>query len=601
MATPALRRLIVTFAALSATACIGPQPAHAGDPKPQYGSFGFDSDGGDKTTRPGDDFFRFANGAWLDRVAIPADRASYSLRAAISDTTERRLHDLMEQCAATAGRAPTTLEGKVGAFYKSFMDEAHVEELGARPIAPQLAAIRAAHTRDAIAALMGHDNDDFEGTLFSIGPDVDVKQPDRYAVYLEQAGIGLPDRDYYVEASFADTKAAYRNYVATVLRSIDWPDADARATEILAFESEVAESSWTTTARRDLVALYNPVSVTELEKFAPGFPWRPFLAAASLGNTQRVVIGEKSAFPKLAAIFARTPIPTLQAWLALTTVDNASPYLASSFANAWFEFNQKTLNGQQEQAVRWKRGVRMVAGGDYAAGGRLDRFGNLGWAVGQLYVERYFPPQAKARIQDLVLNLKSAYHARIARLDWMGPATRKMALEKLDTYVIKVGYPDHPRDYSKVEMRDDDLVGNVLRAAQAEWAFQVARLPGPVDRGDWGMTPQTNDAYNGLLRDIVFPAGILQPPIFDANADPAINYGAAGAVIGHELTHGFDDQGRKLDAQGKLRDWWTAADAKTFEQRAARLGAQYGRFEPLPGVKINGDLTMGRTSRTWVA
>ena len=237
--------------------------------------------------------------------------------------------------------------------------------------------------------------------------------------------------------------------------------------------------------------------------------------------------------------------------------------------------------------------MHAVAGGDYLAGDRFDRFGNLGWGVGQLYSAQYFPPEAKAKIEALVLNLKAAYRARIEKLDWMSPETREKALKKLDTYRIKVGYPDKPRDYSKLVIRDDDLLGNVQRAGEADWSFYVARLPQPVDVDDWGMTPQTNDAYNGSLRDIVFPAGILQPPMFDANADPAINYGAAGGVIGHELTHGFDDQGRKFDSDGKLEDWWTADDAKTFEARAAVLGSQYSKYEPLPGVHVNGDLTMG--------
>jgi putative endopeptidase len=273
--------------------------------------------------------------------------------------------------------------------------------------------------------------------------------------------------------------------------------------------------------------------------------------------------------------------------------DNAAPYLSQPFVDAQFAMRGRALSGQQAQSVRWKRGVHAVSGGDYFTGERFDRFGNLGWAAGQLYTARYFPPESKAKIEELVLNLKAAYRSRIERLDWMGLETKQLALKKLDTYHIKVGYPDTPRDYAGVSVLDDDLLGNVQRAGEADWAFYARRLPDPVDMADWGMTPQTNDAYNGSLRDIVFPAGILQPPMFDANADPAINYGAAGGVIGHELTHGFDDQGRKFDADGKLSDWWSPADAKTFEARAKMLGAQYAQFEPLPGLHVNGDLTMG--------
>ena len=255
--------------------------------------------------------------------------------------------------------------------------------------------------------------------------------------------------------------------------------------------------------------------------------------------------------------------------------------------------HNKTLQGQKEPKARWKRGVYSVAGGDFGVGEYYGTFGTLGFGVGQLYSAKYFPPAAKAKIEALVQNLKAAYHARIEKLDWMGDATKQQALKKLDTYTIKVGYPDHPRDYSKLVIRDDDLVGDVRRCAEADWAFYLGRFDGPVDRLAWGMTPQTNDAYNGSLRDIVFPAAILQAPMFDANADAAVNYGAIGGVIGHELTHGFDDEGRKIDADGALRDWWTGEDAKKFEARAKQLGVQYSMFEPLPGVKVNGDLTMG--------
>ena len=561
--------------------------------KPKFGTFGFDAAGVDRATRPGDDFFRYANGAWVDRTEIPSDKAAYSLRLQMTDLVEQRLHDLMEELAAKAPKEPTTLEGKVGAFYRSFMDSARIDVLGVKPLEPILAEIREAKTREAIAALMGRNNSDFDGSIFSFFIDIDLKDPKRYALTIAQSGLGLPDRDYYLEPSFAAQKAKYGEYVARMLTLLHWSEAEARAREIVEFESSIAKASWTKTQQRDPNATYNPMSIAELEAFAPGFAWRPFLVGVGAASVGRVIVAEKTAFPAIAGIFAKTQVNALQAWLAFTVADGAGPYLATPFTDAWFDLHQKTLTGQQQPAARWKRGVHAVSGGDYLAGDRFDRFGNLGWGVGQLYTARYFPPEAKAKIETLVLNLKAAYRARLETLDWMGPETRTKALGKLDTYTIKVGYPDQPRDYARVVIHADDLIGNVRRSGAAEWKFYVDRMRGAVDRGDWIMTPQTNDAYNGSLRDIVFPAGILQPPVFDASADPAINYGAAGGIIGHELTHGFDDQGRKFDAEGRLSDWWTAADAKTFESRAAALGKQYSEFEPLPGVRVNGDLTMG--------
>ena len=558
-----------------------------------YGAWGFDATGEDRSVKPGDDFFRFANGGWLDRTPIPADKNNVGLRALMTDLTEARLHALMEAAASRAGHEPVSLEGKVGAFYKAFQDEARVERLGAEPLKPELDAIRMADTRDALAGLMGHGRDDFYGSLFGVSVSVDRKDPSRYLVYLAQAGLGLPDRDYYSTAALASQQAQYQVYAASLLRLAGWPEPDARAREIVEFETRIAKASGPKAEQRDRDKVYNPMSVAELEALAPGFPWQIFLKSAGLGNATQVVVAEKTAFPKLAAIYASTPVEVLKAWAAFNVADHAAPYLSRPFTAAFFEMREKTLSGMQAQQVRWKRAVHAVSGGDYGAGDRFDRFGNLGWGVGQLYTAKYFPPESKAKVQELVGDLKAAYHARIERLDWMSPATKVEALKKLETYNVKIGYPDTPRDYSTLVIRDDDLIGDVRRAAAWDWAFFVRRLPGPVDRQEWTMTPQTNDAYNGSLRDIVFPAGILQPPIFDPSADAAINYGAVGGVIGHEMTHGFDDQGRKVDAAGRLRDWWTAEDAAIFDKRAATLGAQFDSYEPLPGVHVNGKLTMG--------
>ncbi|MBV9989815.1 MAG: peptidase M13 [Alphaproteobacteria bacterium] len=553
---------------------------------PQYGKWGYDQAGMDKATKPGDDFFRYANGTWLDHAQIPADKPAVSFRLQMTDRAEARIHDILE---AAKDKEPDTLEGKAGRFYRSFMDEARVEAAGAKPLAPLLADLRNAKTREALAGLMGRSNADLEASLFGFFVDVDLKDPKHYVVYVGQSGLGLPDRDYYLKPEFKDQKAKYQAYVAQLLKLAGW-QGDAKA--VVDFETKVAQASWSKAEQRDPLKVYNPTDVADLPKLAAGFAWKEMLAGAGLSKATRVIVGEKSAFPKLAAIYAATPVGTLQAWQAFRIADNAAPYLSKPFADAWFEMHDKTLSGQKAQKVRWKRGVLAVSGSDFLVGDRFGSYGTMGFGVGQLYAAKYFPPASKAKIEALVANLKAAYRVRIQHLDWMSDKTRVEALKKLDTYSIKVGYPDHARDYSGLIV-GDDLLGNVRRAGAADWAFYSGRLFGPVDRSDWGMTPQTNDAYNGNLRDIVFPAGILQAPMFDAEADPAINYGAIGGVIGHEITHGFDDQGRKIDAAGNLRDWWTKEDAAKFEARARMLGAQYSQFQPLPGVHVNGDLTMG--------
>ncbi len=570
-----------------------PATSHNGPNAPLYGKWGFDVAGANLKSKPGDDFFGYANGVWLGRVQIPSDKSAYSLRLAMTDRTEQRLRTLMEGLASTASRSPQSIEGKVGAFYQSFMNEARIETLRAAPIREKLEEIKLSTNRAALAAQMGRQNADLEGGIFVVGIDVDIGDPKHYSVILGQADLGLPDRDYYLAPNFSDKIAVYRKYIARLLALVDWPEAERRANEIVAFETRVAEASWTKSQQRDTIATYNPLTLNELENLAPNFAWREFLAGAGIPKVERVIVLEKSALPKIAAIFAETPIEVLQAWQAFNVVDHSAPFLSRDFADAYFEMRGKSLSGQAKQQARWKRGVRTVSGVEYDPGDRFGSFGNLGWAVGQLYTAKYFPPESKSKVEELVANLKLAMRARIEKLAWMGDATKAEALKKLDTYQVKIGYPDRPRDYANVEMRSDDLLGNVRRAAAADWAFYVNRLPGAVDRADWTMTPQTNDAYNGNLRDIVFPAGILQPPIFDPAADPAVNYGAIGAIIGHELTHGFDDEGRKIDAEGKLRDWWTAEDAKAFSERAAVLGKQFSQFEPLPGVRVNGDLTMG--------
>ncbi|HEV8017802.1 MAG TPA: M13 family metallopeptidase [Steroidobacteraceae bacterium] len=559
--------------------------------EPMYPPAGLDMTAADPATRPGDDFFQYANGGWLVRTPIPPDKAFMTAAQAVRDRVEQQLRSLIQAAAARGGQ-PTDLEGKVGAFYASFMDEARRAELGARPLAGELAAIRASHSREELARLMGTATRGFAGSFFQLSIDVDLKDTAHYAVYVQQGGLTMPDRDYYLEPALTDKKAQMRAYVQRTLTLIGWPEAGARADAIVALESRIARVSWSKAEQRQLDKIYNPFTLPQLAAFAPGFSWPAFLKGARLEDKKRIVVAERTAIPKIAAIFADTPVPTLQAWLAFNTVDVAAPYLSEPFAQAYFDFHRKALLGVKERPAHWKDAIRAVSGGDCQAE-PSSCFGTLDWAVGQLYTARYFPPEAKARAEALAAEIVRAFHQRIERLDWMTPATRTEALRKLDTYVVKVGYPQHPRDYSNLEIRADDLIGNVRRAASADWAFYVDRSAGPVDKSDWGMTPQTFDAYNGLLRDIVLPAAILQPPEFDPAADPAVNFGAAGTLIGHELTHGLDDQGRKLDADGALRNWWSDSDDQAFKERAAMLGAQYARYEPVPGLHINPGLTMG--------
>jgi putative endopeptidase len=568
-------------------------PAFAQDSKvPVFPPYGFDSTSTDRSTKPGDDFFQYANGAYLARTPIPADRPSATRRLEMTDRTDQQLKTLLEEAANRVGEQPTDLKGKVGAFYASFMDEATIERLGPGAISPELDAIRKAPDLAAIARLMGESASDLYASPLGASIDVDLKNPKVYAIYLSQSGLGLPDRDYYLKDSFAGQREAYRAYAQQLLSLIGWQDPAGTSQKVMAFETALAEASWTKVQQRDPDTQYNPASKAELQALAPQFPWAPYLEGAGIADRERFIVTTNTAFPRLAAIIASTPLDTVKAWMAFRVADNAAPYLSRPFADAQFAFRQQTLSGTKEQAPRWKR-AKLAVGGDDCGANPGSCFGTLDWAVGQLYSERYFPASTKAAITSLVGDVKAAFRRRLATLDWMSPATRREALKKLDTYIIKVGYPNTARDYSNVIVRRDDLVGNVRRAAAADWDFYVQRSKGPVDKGDWGMTPQTNDAYNGSLRDIVFPAGILQAPMFDPNADPAFNYGAIGGVIGHELTHGFDDQGRKIDAKGALRDWWTAKDAAEFKRRAKMLGDQYAQFEPVPGVHINPDLTMG--------
>jgi len=555
-----------------------------------FGAWGFDLSARDTSVKPGDDFFAYANGAWVKRTEIPADRSNYGMHAALAERALGQLRVIMED----AGKAdPKSVEGKVGAYYAAFMDEARVEALGAAPLKPCLDAVRAAATRDALAALMGRANADFEGSLFSVSISPDAKDPSHYAIDLNQSGLGMPDRDYYLVASFAAKKQAYQAYVARLLTLEGWPDADKNAAAIVALETKIAQASWSRVEQRDVVKSYNPMSLAELKALAPGFDWGGFFKEADLGAPDHIIVGEKSAIPKLAAIFAATDLDTLKAWAAFAIADNAAVYLSKDFTDASFEFHGNALSGQAEQRARWKRAVHTVAGGDILFGLRSESYGALIWAVGDLYVAKHFPPAAKVKAEALMANLKEALRARIARVTWMSPATKAKALDKLKTLRVLIGSGPDTRDYSGLVITRDDLFGDAQRIGAFEWARLAARPGKAVDRGEWAESPQTvNDYEDPVMNLVAFPAAYLQAPFFDPNADAAVNYGAAG-LMAHELTHGFDDEGRLFDADGRIADWWTPEDIKTFAARIKALGAQYDAFEVLPGLHVNGDLTMG--------
>ena len=546
---------------------------------PKYGSWGFDATGMDLSVKPGDDFFRYANGKWADRTEIPSDRTRYGNFDQLAELSENRLHAILEDAAA--GTINDRDASKVAAAYASFMDEALANQLDAKPIERELSEVRGVTTKEGMIALMGRANTSGFVSIFPLFITADAKAPARYTVMAVTGGLGLPDRDYYLQPSFATHKAKYQEYVATLLGMIGWEKPAESARAIVDFETRLAQDTWTRAERRDRDRTYNPMTVAELNTATPGFVWSRYLTQNELPKVERVVVTTNTAFPKFATIYSETPLDTLKAWQAFHVADGAAPYLSKRFVDVSFEFRNKTLGGQPEQRPRWKRAVAFI-----------DR--TIGESVGRMYVARYFPPDAKAKMDALVADIQTALRARIQRLDWMGADTKTRALEKLSKFTVKIGYPATWRDYSVLTLSKDDLYGNRIRAAAYEWHRDASRLDQPVDKTEWGMTPQTVNAYyNATNNEIVFPAAILQAPFFDPDADPAINYGGIGGVIGHEISHGFDDQGRKSDGSGVLLDWWTTADAAKFKTQAATLGAQYAAFEPLPGAHVNGDLTMG--------
>ncbi|MXO59237.1 peptidase M13 [Altererythrobacter salegens] len=535
------------------------------------GDYGLDLTGLDPTAKPGDDFERYASGGWMDRTTIPDDKASSDMFNVLSDGIEEQVRTIIQGYPVSA---------KAGALYKSFVDEKALEKVGLAPLMRDVNEVRTLADKAALARYMGKTNGAFGISLFNPGVDVDPDDPTMNLLNLSQGGLGLPDKSYYLADSFAPQRKAYVEYMTRTFKALGEKDPVAAAAAVMEFETYVAQLSWDRADRRDIDKTNNPYSSAELASLAPNFDWDAFFAGAGIPAQKKLIVAENTAFPRLANLFESTPLETLKLWEAFHVADQASPYLNKAMVDSRFAYTS-SLSGVAQNRERWKRGVSLVNS-------------QLGYIVGQDYVDKHFPPIAKAKMEDLVANLKLAMADRIKANSWMSDATKKEALAKLENTLVMVGYPDEWRDYSKVSISPTDLYGNVSATTAFNTAYQMDKVGKPVDRKEWFMAPQVVNAYNaGQLNEIVFPAGILQPPFFDAAADPAVNYGAIGVVIGHEISHSFDDQGRKIDAKGAVRDWWTAEDAARFNAEAKKFGEQYAAFEVVPGANINPDLTMG--------
>ena len=560
-----------------------PAAASAKAGKPKLGTWGFDAAGMDKKVNPGDSFFDYANGTWARTTEIPADKSGWGGFIELGDLSTERTRAIIEEAARSKAAAGSN-ERKVGDFYASFMDEAAIEAKGVAPMKPWFDRIAAISTTADLARAFGELGQYGVSSPFGASVDQDLKNNTVYAAYVGQSGLGLPDRDYYLDdknAKFVDLRGKYKAHIATMLRLAGISDPEGRANRIFDLETKIAGAHWSRVEQRQVEKLYNPMTKADLAAKMPGFDWNAYLGAAGLGSQDSVIVMHPSALEGTAKLIASEPLDAWKDYLTFRSLARAAGVLPKAFVEESFAFNGKALSGTPQLRERWKRGSDLIGN-------------SMGEAVGQLYVAKHFPPEAKAKADELVRNLMKAMDVRLQNLSWMTPETKVKARAKLAAFTPKIGYPDKWRDYSGLDLRAGDAFGNAMRAAQFAHKFNVDKLGKPIDRGEWGMYPQTVNAYaNPLLNEIVFPAAILQPPFFDPNADDAVNYGGIGAVIGHEISHHFDDQGRKFDASGNMVDWWSEADTAAFKKLTDQLVAQYGAYEPLPGTKVNGELTLG--------
>ena len=557
-----------------------PAGAAATAAQAQIGSFGLDLSGGDPSVKPGDDFARYANGHWLDTAQIPPDRASWGSFAMLRERSLQQVRDLLEALPKDSPQGSN--QQKLYDFYHAYLDTDAIDRAGLSSAKAVLDAIAAARTHEAIAGFMARPELRLTAPVrFDIDPD--EKDPDHYMVEVFQGGLGLPDRDYYLkdEPVYQELRAKYTAHIEKMLTLAGQADAAQAAKAIVELETRIAGAHWPRAKTRERDLTYNPYDREALVAFAPGFPWPQLLAGAELERQPRFIVFEPDAVQALGALFRQVPVERWRQYLTYHYLAGNADTLPKAFDDAAFDFYGRALHGRQQQQARWKRAAAAVDAG-------------LGEAAGELYVQRYFPPSSKAQMLELVENLRISYRVHIEKLPWMSADTKKVALEKLAAFRPKIGYPDKWRDYSALAVKPGDAFGNVARAAAFDWQRQVKRLGGPTDRGEWGMTPQTINAYyNATFNEVVFPAAILQPPFFDPHADAAVNYGAVGGVIGHEMGHGFDDQGAKSDARGVLHTWWLPQDTEAFHARVDRLAAQYDSYTVLPGLNINGRLTLG--------
>ncbi len=550
---------------------------------PTVPTSGIDRSNMDLSVRPQDDFYSYVNGTWLETTEIPADRTTTGVFRDLRESAREDVLAIIQNLAADPDLEPGTDEQKVADLYNSFMDTERLEELGMSPLEDELGVIDLIADKKEMSAYFARSRMTGGGGPFIAYVSIDGKDATRYAAHLYQSGLGLPDRDYYFkdDERSVELRAAYVVHIEKMFELAGFADPAGSAAMLMALETRLAENHWTRVENRDRDKTYNLFTVAELDTLGRGVDWPVFLEAIGIDGEKDIIINQPTYIEGFNEIFSETPLEDWKTFMRWNLLNQYAGVLSAAFDEQNFDFYDRTLNGQQEQRPRWKRGVDTVNG-------------SLGEVIGKVYVGKHFTPEAKARMVELVENLRAAYGIAIDELEWMSPETKVAAQEKLARFIPKIGYPDRWEDYTALEIASDDLVGNLMGANRFDWELDRSKLGGPIRKWEWGMTPQTVNAYYSPSRnEVVFPAAILQAPFFNMAADDAVNYGAIGTVIGHEMGHGFDDQGSKYDPDGNLRNWWTDSDRAEFEERTASLVDQFARFQVFDDLNVNGELTLG--------